>query len=107
MAPLGVWLRMIVDNGGVSAKYWGKLAKVLAISAMFMPLRITERMVYSRSRMANVPIDDEPLYIQGFGRSGTTHLLNLLSQDPQFGVVSTFQAMVAPMFLISRGGLNG
>ena len=106
MAPLGVWLRLIADNGGVPKRYWGKLSKVLAISALTAPLRMAERLCYSPSRMARVKIDQAPLYIQGFARSGTTHLLNLLARDPNFGVVSTFQAIAAPMFLVGRGWLE-
>lgn len=106
LAPLSVWIRLIADNDGVSSKYWGKLATVLAISAMFSPLRVVERLWYSRSRMAGVRIHEAPLYIQGFARSGTTHLLNLLAQDLQFATVSTFQAMAAPMFLTGRGWLE-
>ena len=106
LAPLGVWLRLVADNGGVSPRYWGKLARVLAISALTTPLRIAERLCYGPSRMAQVAIDEAPLYIQGFGRSGTTHLLNLFAQDPSFGTVSTFQAIAAPMFLIGRGRLE-
>ena len=106
MAPLGVWLRLIVDNGGVPPRYWGKLAKVLAISTLMTPLRVAERLRYGPSRMARVAIDEAPLYIHGFGRSGTTHLHNLLAQDPGFGIVSTFQAIAAPMFLTARGRLE-
>ena len=106
MAPLGVWLRLIADNGGVPPRYWGKLAKVLALSAMMTPLRVVERLRYGPSRMARVPIDEAPLYVHGFGRSGTTHLHNLLAQDPGFGIVSTFQAIAAPMFLTARGRLE-
>ena len=106
MAPLGVWLRVIADNGGVPPRYWGKLARVLSISALAAPLRVAERLFYGPSRMARVAIDEPPLYIQGSGRSGTTHLLNLLARDPQFGVVSTFQAIAAPLFLVGRGRLE-
>ncbi|MYE86832.1 MAG: sulfotransferase [Gammaproteobacteria bacterium] len=106
MAPLGVWLRLIADNGGVPWRYWGKLSKVLAITALTAPLRMAERLCYSPSRMARVKIDQAPLYIQGFARSGTTHLLNLLARDPSFGVVTTFQAIAAPMFLVGRGWLE-
>ena len=106
MAPLGVWLRLIADNGGVPPRYWGKLAKVLSISALMAPLRVAERLRYGPSRMARVPIDEAPLYVHGFGRSGTTHLHNLLAQDPGFGIVSTFQAIAAPMFLTARGRLE-
>ena len=106
MAPLGVWLRLIADNGGVPRRYWGKLARVLGVSALTSPLRLAERLRYGPSRMAQVEISEPPLYIQGFGRSGTTHLLNLLAQDPRFGVVTTFQAIAAPMFLTGRGRLE-
>ena len=106
LAPLGVWLRLIAENGGVPLRYWGKLARVLSISAATAPLRVAERLCYGPSRLARIAIDEAPLYIQGFGRSGTTHLLNLLAQDPGFGFVSTFQAIAAPMFLISRGWLQ-
>ena len=106
LAPLGVWLRLIADNGGVPPRYWGRLAKVLSISALTAPLRVAERLRYGPSRMARVAIHKSPLYIQGFGRSGTTHLLNLLAQDPGFGFVSTFQALAAPMFLVGRGRLK-
>ena len=106
MAPLGVWLRLIADNGGVPRRYWGKLARVLSISALTAPLRLAERLRYGPSRMARVAIDEAPLYIQGFGRSGTTHLLNMLARDPGFGTVTTFQAIAAPLFLIGRGRLE-
>ena len=106
LARLSVWIRLIADNGGVKSKYWKKLAKVLAISAMFTPLRVAERLWYSPTRMARVEIAEAPLYIQGFARSGTTHLHNVLAQDPTFGIVSTFQAMAAPMFLTGRGWLE-
>ena len=106
MAPLGVWLRLIAESGGVPPRYWGKLAKVLAISGMMAPLRVAERLRYSPARMARVAIKEAPVYIQGFGRSGTTHLHNLLTQDPRFGFVSTFQAIAAPMFLVGRGRLE-
>ena len=106
LAPLGVWMHLIADNGGVRSKYWRKLAIVLATSAMFAPLRIVERLWYSQTRIARVQIDKAPLYIQGFARSGTTHLHNLLAQDPTFGTVSTFQALAAPMFLTGRGWLE-
>ena len=46
LAPLGVWLRLIADNGGVPRRYWGKLARVLMISALAAPLRVAERVSY-------------------------------------------------------------
>ena len=106
LAPLGVWLRLVGENGGVPPRYWGRLATALAISTLATPLRVAECLRYGPSRMARVQIDKEPLYIQGFGRSGTTHLHNLLAQDPALGFVSTLQALAAPVFLTARGRLG-
>ena len=106
LAPLGVWLRLIRQNGGVPPRYWGRLATVLAISAATAPLRVAERLRYSPARLARVEMHKAPVYVQGFGRSGTTHLHNLLAQDPELGFVSTLQALAAPMFLVVRGRLK-
>jgi hypothetical protein len=38
------------------------------------------------------PVDD-PIFIMGFGRSGTTILFELMSQDPQFRVVKKWESL--------------
>lgn len=43
-----------------------------------------------------------PLFVLGFGRSGTTHLLNLLCQDDRFAFPTTFQAMNPQFFLTTE-----
>lgn len=103
-APLSVWIRLIRENGGVARPYWGKLAKVLATSSVLLPLRIVERACFT-ARASRTAIHPSPVYVQGFARAGTTHLHNLLAQDPNFGFVTTFQAFAAPMFLTTRGWL--
>ena len=49
---------------------------------------------------------DSPVFVHGFERSGTTHLHNLMSQDPKFGFVTTWQAASPPFCLIGRGWLD-
>jgi hypothetical protein len=46
---------------------------------------------------------EPPLFLLGFGRSGTTHLHNLMWQDPQFGVVTSYQSNMQPIALVGRG----
>ena len=64
-----------------------------------LPLHLWERMRYGR-RISQVMIDSPPVFIIGHWRSGTTHLHNLMSQDPTFGYVSTYQAMVPDFSLV-------
>ena len=103
-ASLGVWLRLIRENGGVARPYWGRLARVLLTSAALAPLRLVERIAFDR-RVAGTAIHPSPVYVHGFARSGTTHLHNLLAQDPGFGFPTTLQAFASPMFLTTRGWL--
>ena len=105
MAPLGAWLRLLWENGGAAPAYWGRLARILVPTTLATPLRLVERLRYG-APVARVRIDKPPVFVVGLPRSGTTHLHNLLSQDPQFGSVSTFHAAVPTFFLIGRGRLK-
>ena len=78
---------------------------ILATSAVTAPLRLAENLFFGR-RVARSEIHPSPIFIQGFARSGTTHLHNLMAQDPNLGYVSTFHAFASPFFLISRGWLK-
>lgn len=100
-APLSVWLRLVWCNGGVPRPYWGRLARVLALSAACAPLRLAEAFAYAH-RMNKAHVAQPPLFVLGLARTGTTHLHNLLAQDPALGYVDMFQAL-APTFSLAGG----
>lgn len=77
---------------GVDAPYLPRAALALGWSAVGAPLRLYEHLRHGRALAATVP-DPEPLFVMGVARSGTTHLHNLLAQDPRFGCVTNFQVM--------------
>ena len=104
-APPLVWLRLIRANRGVPKPYWGKLARILATTAMATPLRLAEWLLYSR-QVANTKIEHAPLFVLGFARSGTTHLQNLLTRDPTYGYLTTFQMVLPSFSLVGRGWLK-
>ncbi len=104
-SPLPLWWRLTREYGGIQSQYWGRFAKILATSASTAPLRLAETICFGR-RVARTEIHRSPIFIQGFARSGTTHLHNLMAQDPGLGYVSTFQAFAATFFLVSRGWLQ-
>lgn len=56
-----------------------------------------------RHQIDAVELDDEPVFIIGHWRSGTTHLHNLMSLDPRFGCVRMFEAL-APDCSVSTAG---
>ena len=104
-APPLVWARLILANGGVPKPYWGKLVRILTAAVMATPLRLAEWLLYAR-QIANTKIEHAPLFVVGFGRSGTTHLQNLLARDPTYGYVSTYQIMTSTFSLVGRGWLK-
>jgi len=76
----------------IHPRYIPRALLVLATSAITAPLRVWERVRYGR-RIAAVRVK-APVFVIGHWRSGTTHLHNLMSQDPTFGYLTMYQAMV-------------
>jgi len=58
-----------------------------------------------RHQIDAVELDDEPVFIIGHWRSGTTHLHNLMSLDPQFGCLRMFEALAPDCSVSTRGWL--
>ncbi len=86
--------RILAANGGFDARYLGRVVVLFAVSLVLLPLYWLERLLYGRQVDAK-QLSDSPLIILGHDRSGTTHLLNLLSLDPQFSYTRPSQ-MVLP-----------
>lgn len=104
-APPLVWARLVLQNRGVAKPYWGKLARILAATVLATPLRLAERLLYSR-QVARVSIHPSPLFLLGFARSGTTHLQNLMTRDPGYGYLTAFQMVLPTFSLVGRGWLQ-
>lgn len=104
-APFSVWLRLLARNGGLPRRFWPKLARILALSAGAAPLRLAEAAVGSHW-VSGAALRVPPLFVLGLPRTGTTHLHNLLAQDPNHGCLTTFQAVAPTFSLIGRGWLQ-
>jgi omega-hydroxy-beta-dihydromenaquinone-9 sulfotransferase len=79
----------------------GRLAGAVAQSAALSPLRRVER-ARTSAAVAATPVN-APVFVIGHWRTGTTHLHNLLSQDPQFGFVTGYQSFHPLMCVVGRG----
>lgn len=86
--------RILKANGGFDARYTARVIILFLVSVILLPFHWLERLVYGR-QIAEQRLSDSPLIILGHDRSGTTHLLNLLSLDPQFAYTRPSQ-MVLP-----------
>jgi hypothetical protein len=79
------------------------LIGLLAIATV--PLRLVERLACGR-RVAREAVAEPPVFIIGHWRSGTTHLHNLMAQDPRFGFVSMYQAIAPGCSLVGARWLK-
>jgi hypothetical protein len=88
----------------VSLRYLPRWALYLARYVVFEPLRIAERLLYDRAIERHEPPDD-PVFILGHWRTGTSHLQTLLYLDPQFTTSTIFRSMFSDVFLLTEAWL--
>jgi hypothetical protein len=94
-------IRAIFRNHKPAKKYYPKLALTLLIVGIFEALHAWERMRYGR-KIRSSHMQEPPVFIIGFWRSGTTLLHNLLCQDPDASYTTTMQTVFPHMFLSQR-----
>jgi len=84
-ADPGTLAAVLRGGGGVAPRHLHRVATALGSAALRAPLDALERRAVER-RLVEAPPMPPPVFILGHWRSGTTHLLNVLSRDPRFGV---------------------
>lgn len=91
---------------GCQPRFVPRLLYLGLVCALRRPLAWLESAKYGRA-IRRQPIEPAPIFVVGHWRSGTTHLQNLLCQDPQFGRVTLLQAGMPHDFLIFPSDLLG
>lgn len=82
----------ISSDKSIGDGYKTKFFLTKAVSRILGVPRLFEERHYNR-KIESLQIENPPVFIIGFWRSGTTVLHNLLCQNPEFGYVNTFQAV--------------
>ena len=90
-------LARLVAAYGCDAKHLPRLIGLFGVTALRQPVFWWEAARHGR-RIRKEPIKP-PVFIIGHWRSGTTHLHNVISQDPQFGRVTLVEAGMPHDFL--------
>lgn len=85
-------LLKLLRKYGVDKGYHGRAFIVALISMIGVPFRLYEKASYDK-KADNVEMEEPPVFILGHWRSGTTHLHNLLCQDPLASYVTTYQSV--------------
>lgn len=92
-------LRAIVENRPLPVNAWPLTGAMLLASLLRAPLSLCEH-VWMTARLRRLPPPRAPVFILGHWRSGTTHLFNLMSRDPQFAWPDPFATGLPWDFLL-------
>lgn len=90
-SSFGNYLR-VVKGKKVNPKYWSRYLLTTIASGILDPFGRGETLVKSKT-IRNTEIKEDPIFVIGFWRSGTTFLHNLLCQDPNNAYTSTYQTI--------------
>lgn len=92
----------LIRTNKVSFRYYPRLFAITLINLVNLPFRAYERLVINPKYRAKL-INKKTIFIIGHWRSGTTHLHNILCQDPKMAYTTTYQS-VFPDTLFNKLG---
>jgi hypothetical protein len=95
----------ILKHHKVEPKFYFKLSLSFIAATILSLLKYTED-ILMRKRIREFTIKEDPVFIIGFNRSGTTLLHNLLCQDPKAGYTTTLQTVFPHCFLSQKWWLG-
>lgn len=104
-APLGALIVMVARNGGVQLRQLHHLLGMMARYVALEPLRLLERLCFDH-RIAAHQLSQDPIFILGHWRSGTSHLQTLLSQDPSLATSTLYRSIFADIYCVSESWLK-
>jgi hypothetical protein len=97
----GPWFSMIARNGfNISPRRWGMFAIISPISVINSALSGLQTLVHGR-KIRGTELVDDPVFVIGHWRSGTTLLHELLVLDPQHTYPNTYDCFAPSHFLVS------
>ena len=97
--PIYSFLKIAFGNGGFSISKIKNITPWFIKTVLFEPVRWAELALYNH-KIEQHTIQQHPLFILGYYRSGTSYLHQCLVQDDRFGYHTNFQ-MVLPEVMLS------
>jgi hypothetical protein len=96
--PFYSFCKTIYNNGGLSRSGILHALPWLVKTTAFEPLRWMELALYNKKIEAH-QIEQDPIFILGYYRSGTTYLQQLFMQDNRLGYTSLYQTIFPELML--------
>ena len=103
--PLFVFLRQSMFMGGISFRRIPMFFVYFLRFVLMEPLRMVEVLLFER-RIRKHELKEDPIFILGHWRSGTSHLQNLLHQDANFSTMTLYRMLFSDHFIWTESWLN-
>ena len=85
----------------IDAKYRNKYHLTKAVCRLLSPLSAIQNKKYEKL-LAGRPLENDPVFILGHWRSGTTFVHNILAQDKHFGYTTTYQTVFPHLMMFGQ-----
>lgn len=100
------WLKLVMRHRArIHPLRWGLAIGVSFATLFNSKMRLAQLALYGH-RISKTPVPDDPIFILGHWRSGTTFLHELMSIDDRFTTPTTFQCFCANHFLLTQAWLT-
>ncbi|MDX1670826.1 MAG: sulfotransferase [Balneolaceae bacterium] len=103
--PIKVISDLISRHDALRPGNFGLIAAIYVKLLIEEPFRIVENRNHQKA-IEEHRLDEDPVFVIGHWRSGTSFLQYLIGQDPQFGYLSKFQAVFPAVFLSFEEGFK-
>ncbi len=98
-ANFETWMKLLIENKfNLSLKKLLQIFFVTFVVVFFTPLSIIEKILFDR-KVKNIKLKQDPLFILGHWRQGTTFLQEILLRNPNHGYITMFEAVFPNHFL--------
>jgi omega-hydroxy-beta-dihydromenaquinone-9 sulfotransferase len=97
--PLIEFTRRVFISGGISLKGAFLLPVYYIQIIAGLPIAILQFLLFNY-RIARMSIPEDPVFILGHYRTGTTYLQKLLASDPQFGCLTNYDSLFPNLNLL-------
>jgi hypothetical protein len=104
--PIAFFIKMAFQNGGVSVKRFHVYLIYIIRYLILEPFRLAQVLIFQK-RIERHEITKPPIFILGHWRSGTSHLQNLLFQDPNHTTSTIFSGLFADNYFVTEFWLKG
>ena len=103
--PLFVFLGQTMHLGGISFRRILLFVAYLLRFILMEPLRLVEVLLFEKRIQRHV-LKEDPIFILGHWRSGTSHVQNLFHQDKRFTTMTLYRMLFSDHFIWTESWLN-